>query len=1400
VALRAVVAGCALLVLGRVAPAQAPPQAYLDDSTLAIETLAQLDELLRAGSLNEAARALQRLLDEQGDRLSPSREDPALFVTVREAVQDRLLGDASLLRAYTLQQNPVAAGLLAEGRHREVEHARFLTDAGFEATLRVAQERLEHGLFESAWRVLRALGRHPLFGEAPYTAIAASLARTVASFVGRAEVSAEAARWARRAGLPGEPPPPAERPAWEHEGDLDPLGPAPAGELRGIVPTPLHAAPLPSSAMWSAPGERYTGPRVAWSMPALLDTMVLVNDGDAVMAFERFTLRPLWRAPLREGVDPDSRTAQRLRGRMRMIEDPAMVTASDRVVLAPMGLVVSGMREGETGVLCLDRATGRVRWSVDPATLSRELFGGSVRGPVAVDGDTALVTLRKNERSRRTIGVYLAGLSLEDGSLRWARLLGSVGALPYQQQTRSPQATLVHRGLAFVADEIGLVAAIDSATGRPLWVRRTQGLGDQGGQPQPWAVHRPVADGSGIVTLSPDRAGVLRLDGETGRVLSRRSASELGGAVYLLDGGEHLAAVGPSSIRWIRRGTLGDAGPEGVDIAGTHGVFVGRVVVSGGVYLAPVESGVLMITPGTPPEPELLRLDASGTIAVGPGQIVVADDARVRSYLAWDVASGMLRERIESSPEDPDPAVTYTELAHRAGRLDEILPAMDLALRAIERGGPRASGASARLFDSTLEIIETAQQRWQQPDAGEAPAPSTALVGQLIDRLGRIADSAEQRVAYLLATGRQFEATSDWARAASSYQSILEDERLAESPWRGARLSVRAELEGERRLHALVRRAGAGVYAPFDERARGELARLEREGSAPEAFARLARAFPLSPASVAARLHESTQLRAAGDERQAIRAGSRAIESAQRLEGAGVEVDRGLVGRVYGSQVVALARANRVEEAGLLADEARRGYPGLTLMDGGVAVDTAGLFEDIARRLATRRLRPRLGPALVMEDEPQIIRGYPLRPLVRPEPGGVARARFDGALIVSPAEGTLAWHAPESADSAMREVWTRRIDRDPLLLRIDASSAWLFWPAETGGWLERIALEDGESMWVSAPWDVLVRAVPIQDAGEPFGGRARFLDPIDGRVRAEELLLTMDARTIVLIERGGRAAGVDAGSGEVLWASALPLQRVHDADTVGSVCALGGVGRNRLGEFGPVIATIDPRTGEAIHLDDSGVSEVRWLRLTGGGDLIAGLTDRLVCVSPAEGRLNWDLATAQTGETGEAWIVGERLLFRGTDDELWSADLQTGRLPEGPFETRGRFSAADRIAIETRGEGVGGGVVLSSSQGVCLFDADGGLVGMDAFARPATLLPAAISEDRIAVLQIERGRFGLGGTRFVLHLLEHGSARVVSSASVRLFGEPATIEAIDGRILIAAGEATVVLRTGEAGE
>ncbi|HRQ73421.1 MAG TPA: hypothetical protein PLU35_10370, partial [Phycisphaerales bacterium] len=291
-------AGMALVLgLSAVAPAQVPNPVYMDDSPRARDALGQIDALLAAGNHAEVVRALQRLLDEDADRVIETTGDAHLLVSVRRRVHERLLGDADLLERYRLAESERARAMLGAGDAAAVERSRLLTPAGFDAALLVAREHLEAARFEAARLTLEQLESHPDRASDPARARdAADALALVASYLDRPAVWARAERWASEA-LPER-----RAVAWPEAAGVrsyDPTHPGPAVEPATLLPTPMRTVDLrPGRRETERPARSGRGSSLIeapWLYPAVVGDVVYVSDGQAISAWDRFTLAPRWR-------------------------------------------------------------------------------------------------------------------------------------------------------------------------------------------------------------------------------------------------------------------------------------------------------------------------------------------------------------------------------------------------------------------------------------------------------------------------------------------------------------------------------------------------------------------------------------------------------------------------------------------------------------------------------------------------------------------------------------------------------------------------------------------------------------------------------------------------------------------------------------------------------------------------------------------------------------------------------------------------------------------------------------------------------------------------------------------------------------------------------------------------
>lgn len=1418
-----------LALAGGVAAQQLNP-VYTDDSTSAKETLVRAGQIAAAGNVAEAVREMQRLLDEQPDRLVEA--EPDLFVSVRSRVHAALLADAAMLEQYRSAETARAQRTLDAGEFWSVERSRLLTEPGLEAALRVAQSELESARFHAALSTLAQLERHPDL-KGPGAARAAALARTLTRYLPAAEALARR-WWAMSA-----------QGAWP-EADPFPAPPCLALDQRGFVnpAAPIRPEGLPSEPLWSAriepqdmplePGE--AAMRIEqreelggglWVFPTAVGDTIYVNDGVFVAARDRFTLQTRWSVrPVSEEGSPDPWAPRRANVATRMVEDSCTVTVQCHTVIAAMGLAHSGDREGEPGLFALDARTGRVVWSALLPRLDPQLEGAVVRGPAMIDGDTVIVAARRSSQGRRIVGAYLVGLSLNDGSLRWVRQLGSAGAIPWggRGDQRVNSAPLLDAGVVYCVDNIGIIAAIEAATGRPVWVRRAPTPAMGGGivteASAPWHWTMPIADGDSVVLLSPDRTELLRLDRATGRTLARRPASEIGGPSYLLRVGERLVTVGPDGIYAVSLAELATARPTRV--VPMRGNFLrGRVVVAGDKLLAPVADGVAELDPADPsPDPVIRKLDRIGNVLPLESQLLVVDSSNLHSYLTYPVAQRLLQNRMDASPGDPEPAVTFADLAYRSGHPDQVPPAADRALAAIERA-PTSDvmrTARRRLFTVLRTMTDASQERPEPPavepvvrpgarpprPVRELPVLETRWLTPIVERLGRAAETPDERVSYLMALGRLHDADGRPAMAAEAYQTVLGDPVLSAATWQGATAEVRAEIEATRRVRQLILDRGPGAYALFEAQAAAEISALGSGAAAP-ALERLARRFPAAVAAAQAWARIADAEEAAGRDQGALGALREALVIVETAHAAGAEMDPALFGEVAGRLATKLQRVEQFFAAAQLLTRLRAQYPALAITDRGSAIDAAEMSRDLLARLPGQRRLPRIGPEL--DGRVQALPGWQLMP-PRSRAGETRSAEH--AMLIAPGDGKVAlWGSATGAHAVaagstplVQMLWSRDFRAGggaPELLRLDTDSAFLFWPWSEGGrgpWVERIGAIGGETRWSTEPFRGLFAADPELD--RRISSVVSFETPIDGSVKLRDVLVSMDEGVVAMVERTGRAAVFDRETGRLLWRGVGPVSQVHDVAIGAGVLAVLGSAPGQNGERTPVptLGVLDVRTGQAVRTIAPLAGRARWLRIAGqqeGASLVVGVDTEVACYDLARGEKRWSIRDQTTVGTLEAWVYGDRLYLLDRTRNIWQASISTGQALRQPLETYEHLQGSSLIEASAVAPDR---VAFATDRGVCIFDPSGRLVGIDSAtgqeADEGSLTTPAQSDRYFVTAEIGQRQNEAGRNIHNIHTVDAGTGVLRTTTPVILDQPPRGIAILDGRIIVGAGSSAIV--------
>jgi outer membrane protein assembly factor BamB len=1430
---------------------------YVDDSPAAADTFVRVREHVSAGNLDEAVRVLQVLLDDQPDRLVASPADSDLFRSVRAATHDTLLGNAALLDRYRTAFGPRAQRLLGEGEDRLVERSLLLTPAGFDATLTLAQAALEDARFEHARMLLEQLDKHP-DRKKERARLASIQSAALARYLDRPEVRDMAARWAKdgAAGVPDLSPipwPPAARSV--ASSPMRPVGPT---STQGMVSKPLWTVPLnPAASVPEANLGTGGGPRGQLSLPMFARDLLLVptatadavfvSDGTQIAAWDRFTLASRWAvipgladAPLPEtGFRGDRRRLDRFNygGYAARTDDLSTIAVAGRIVIAATGRSNS-LRgsEGDDRIQALDAATGRIRWAVQLNTLDPlSLYDATVRGPIDVFENTVVFAARKHLPDRRLVSVALVGLDLATGKLRWVRPIGSAGSMPWVLQSMGADGSTIASGLVFRADRLGVVGAVEVGTGRPRWVRRMPVDTSSGNeQPQPWQLACPIADagksgggGGSIIFISPDMRRLVRLDQATGAIVSRRELTDFTPAApkYLVRCGpdaSKLACIGDERIAFVNAAAMEIDKPE-YSLPTVQPGIRGRCVATGDKLLVPVVNGFHLVDPAHPAaEAPLVPLEDAGNVLPLDSQLIVLDDARVHSYLQWDVADRLLAQRIEADPKDPSPAVTLAELAYRAGKPDRIVSAARQAMTAL-RNGPQNDvtwNARARLIDAMQNMLATALEPQPPVSPGAPPAhvglaaaPITdrSILEQIVTLLGEVSFEPPDKLAHTLALGRLAELNERPADAVAAYQRVLIEPALAGATWRGPQVSIRGELESARRIEAILKRLGSDAYAAQESQAQSELAAL---GATPTELQleTLAARYPLSrqTPSIWTRLAD---MHTAGHKPQAAAA---ALEAGLRSAARQPAAPEAVVGELAGRLIVGLRERKQLTAAAGVLRSVRARFPGLSLTSAGQTLDAEGLGAELASRISASARWARVGA--VRTEGAQAIAGLTmLDPLLTDRNPAVT-----SLLPLASDDEVSVWTIPttDRADpqSLLAKAWSSPLPEGahPLLIKATAEAVYLAIVKESDASIIKVGGSPLETRWRV---DSIAKALTGNDARSALrslpGMQAAMSTPGEGETQPTNLIATMDDRTLVLVQRGGRAVAYDTDTGEQLWSNRVGVGRVYDVDLAGGTLAVGGdqetygppPAATTVVDLKPVIQLLDSRTGRAAQrIGDLG-SHVRWVGFAEGaaaggagtgGMLIAALDNSVVCLDIASSRPNWTISTPEAMPVSAMWIFGDHLVMADQSRSIWLASVSTGRMRPAALEVpRSHLDTTQTLDAFPLSPVPGAGFGIATQQGLALFDADGKLTGLDGLNGASTMLRPRPADGRAVTIEtVADGRTNDGTMFFTYHALDTGGstgAALMDSRTVPLGARPAAMSLMDDRIAITAGNTTIIL-------
>ncbi len=1390
---------------------------YVDDSATAAGALGRIPELVRAGNRDAAANQVNELLTREAERLVPST-DAAVFVTVRRRCHELLLADPALLERYRATYAPTAEELARQGQTEVLERSYFLTPPGMNAALDLAQLRLEGAAFDAALLTLRSLEGHPdLAG--PARERAGALLVELSRYLSSPPLASLAKRWgvapaadlvpwptdAKRIGIgPTDPGPALEDPATLAKSLWTvPLGAGPSvpvTRLVGVVPDERERE---SAATEPAP----LFARALRNFPVVADDLIYVFDGVGVAAWDRFTLTRRWRTVLASadlemdlGAEDMPRIPGRGRGLRGVTPDPNTVTVRGMLLGTASGTVADDpTREPlPATVHLLNALTGRRLWSRRISDLDPTLADTVVRGPVMIDQGLLMFAARRTSPARRLVSVYLAGVDIATGELKWRRLLGSAGILPFRNSNETLDGAALADGVIYRADQLGVIGAVEAHSGRPLWVRRfevpttpsTETTGS-------YQLALPILDAEGMITLSPTHQEILRLDRATGAVLARRAIEPIGmgAAHYLVPVGRRLAIVGPTRIA-----TLPLDGFDNTDTpARLSPLFetgiLGRVTASGDDMLVPLRQGMCAVNAVAPDAPlHRLPLEAVGNVVPTGAQVVMVDDARLHNFLAWEPALATLTQRLETDPADATAAVTLTELAYRSGRHESIVPMLDRAQAALKAGAgqPRNELARRRLFEAVISMLHASLEPAGETQAAR-PAPGSepgadvriadaALLEQLLGTAATLATVPDERVAVMLVRGRSLERAGNASAAATEYQAVLADPALAAATWSGPRLTIRADVEATWRIDRLIAEQGPAVYAGFDAQAAAELATLLSD-PAPEAIQSLMDRFPMALAVPRAATALADTLEKRGRGAQAVRA----LESGLRAALRRADQDPAQVGALVQRLATSLEAREDVAAAVAVVRDAQARIPTLTLPGSPAPTPIADRLTQLQARYRQTHRWPQIGQ--MRTDGARVYPGW----IVMTPDVHTAEPTTARCVAMENGEEISLWRVEPgpSGEPALKPSWTMPFeDRRIELLAITGEAAIFYSSSPSrGSTLMRVSAATGP-VWTSPTISSLFASAPVPgDPEEPI------VTPLDGAVRAAEPLYALDERTAVIVDRAGRAAAFDLQSGQTLWFLGTPIVRVFDVSVRDGVVLISGeqpsvtAGGATIG-LGPAVMVLDARSGRQLQRIADPPSPVYWSLLTDNRQIIVGVQTGLVSYDASTGRRNWEISMPGLGGSAGAWVFGNQGFVIGEDRALWYIDLDRAQTaqrldtPMGMFDDRKPYRAG-RIPA---------GVAFSSWEGIVIFNDRGEKVGEDGLNEGDDSLPAAFAEGLLVTADhgVE-GQSDDGLLPINIRAFDTTSAKLVQNLVVRLGANPRRVVVVDGLVVLTAGHITITL-------
>lgn len=610
------------------------------------------------------------------------------------------------------------------------------------------------------------------------------------------------------------------------------------------------------------------------------------------------------------------------------------VTVTDRHVLAVMGqqdrnLMMFGVApQGESRLVCLDRATGREVWTISLQTTpdipknddEKAIRTLSMSGAPLVVGDSVLAVGRSS-RNNQGEDCYVLSFDVNTGKFRWACYVASSGAPANMYGAPPANDKTSHlayaNGRVYVMTNLGAVAALDAYSGTIVWlniypldqqknVRGRQFNPFVGGRQtaasklKPWQFN-PVLLADGKVFVLPDEGkNLLIYDAVTGRDIKRISLEGLAKWNNRSGSGQAEQTDRPATL-------VGINGPRMVLASESRLLCIDWQAYDEGKF--PGTDDSMIFWPSTVPDrlvgrpfmtadavymsdtDRLRRLDIKSGLAVnqypawprqwdedeGPGNVIVSGDHVILAgadsvdvYTDLTLATAKLDAEVAAAPNDPEPRLRYAEVMFVAGQGREAVRRLDEAIKLLGGAEKLLPGANRdRLFNDALTFAVRS--------VGDDRPETRDLVLQYFDRAGQSAGNPQQFVQYRVARAKfAIEQQKDPTTAVRLYHEILAmpETRAVSLLNERSSLPTQAENVAENAIAAIVKEHGPSIYQPYEQQAQTAVKATESEADDVAKAGRLlsvSQAYPNSSVAPEAMLSAAAAYESASKPREAVR-------------------------------------------------------------------------------------------------------------------------------------------------------------------------------------------------------------------------------------------------------------------------------------------------------------------------------------------------------------------------------------------------------------------------------------------------------------------------------------------------------------------------------------------------